>query len=232
MKVQVGPIEMDFARARLFGMAGVAIFLLSFLIPFIGILGIVGLILLLLSLYYFSKYYSNPPIFWNYVYSLAIGLVATITLSLIFFVLFRLLYALVPPAGTVPPDLSDPVALQQFGMAMLAAGILHFVLFIIFALVAGLLFLVSFFFYYRSMSALSASSGVGFFRLAGLSALGGMALFVIGAVLAIVLIGILFIFLGGLAILISYILLLVAFYMLKEPAPAPQPPAQQPAVPA
>lgn len=231
MRIQVGPLDMDFGLARLLGMAGAALFLLG-LLPLLGILGIVGVILLLLSLYYFSKYYSNPSIFWNYVYSIVLGIVAVIAIPIIFLVLMGLLAA-AAPGMEAPPDLSNPEEIHKLGILMLGAGILYFVLFVFAALLWGLLLLASLFFYYRSLSAISVSSGVGLFRFAGLSAVGGAVAIVIGAILAIILIGFLFMFLGALAIAVNYILLIAAFYLLKEPAPpAPQPPAQQPPVPA
>ncbi|MCX8196613.1 MAG: DUF996 domain-containing protein [Acidilobaceae archaeon] len=213
-KISVGPLDLEFGTAKVLGAVGALLFLLGLFFP---LLSIVGVILVLISLNYFSKFYKNPPIYTNYLYSVALSIVAS------FLALFGLFGAGFAPLFFMEELMEE----RKMGAALLGLGIIALA-----TLLYALLFLGAMFFYYRALVSMAASSQVELFRYAGLSGIVGGGLIFAGALLLIILIGALFMLLGYLALIASAALLIVAFLQLKEPQPSPPPQPIAPAAPA
>ncbi|MFQ6012166.1 MAG: DUF996 domain-containing protein [Thermoplasmata archaeon] len=189
------------AQAKTYGGVGSILLLLS-VVPSVGFaLGIAGFVLILVAVKYISQNVGDPSIFDNMVYFVVVGLVGfLIAFFLVFAAIFPFLGAGLPTPET-PVDLLDP--------ATLAASVT-----ILIGLAIGwILLVVAAVFLRRSFSSIAGRLGVSMFATAAL-------LYFIGAILLIVLIGLLLIF-------IAEILMVVAFFSIPEQLPAPgigQPP--------
>jgi len=228
---------MDFSTARNLGLIGSILFIVGIIlsgIPWIGelfsLLGLAGFILVLVSLYFFSKIYAEPRIFRDALISVIVAIAGLIVAILLLLILVSLGVTFIREVRSSFPGASSEVSLI-FGTDL--GSILVF-------LVA---FAISAFFWYRALNTLSRASGEGLFRLAGLLCFIGILLLVIGVFTVIILVGFVFfivlgsliglplIFLGVIAWFVSWIVLAVAFYNIKQPQQTPTQPAM-PAVPA
>jgi uncharacterized membrane protein len=176
------------------------------------LIALVGLILVLIAAYNLASYYSERGIFNNALYGVIAAIVGVVGAAgaAIFAVLTSLtdfLYKIYPgwngdwtALSGLTPNTSN---LSLSDILPFVAGIIAvFIILWIFAIIAA-------FFVRRSLSSLSAKSGVGLFSTTGL-------LMLIGAVL-IIIVGI-----GLVLIWIGFILLAVAFFSLRPQQTAPQ----------
>jgi uncharacterized membrane protein len=176
-----------------------------------GVIELVGLILVMVALYNLASYYTERGIFNNALYGLIAGIVGGVIAvgAVILTVLTSLtdfLYTIYPSwngdwtaLSGLTPDTSN---LSLDAIVPFLTGI--FVALIVLWVFA----IISFYFVRRSLTSLSAKSGVGLFSTAGL-------LMLIGAVL-IIAIGI-----GLLLIWIALLILAVAFFQLRPQQTAP-----------
>ena len=214
----------DFDTGRTLGLVGSILVLValifSFIIGFLGfLLQLVGLILILISLHTFSNIYGERIIFRDAFLSVLIGYgVPLATLIFLFILLIPIGFTIVTSARPIPPsriedlfEITAPLILWAF-IAILA---------ILVALA------ISAYLWYRALNTLSLRSGEKFFRWAGLTYLAFAVSLIVGVVTAVILIGILVIFIGILLGLTSWVFLAIAFYEVKPP----QPPIQAPPAP-
>jgi uncharacterized membrane protein len=172
-----------------------------------GLLSLVGIILLLIGLNGFANYYSERGIFNNWLYGIILIIVGAVV-AVVVFVITAI--ALLTDAGFVWADIvNNPSSLAtyfadgaHFNTILGFAGGLLGALAILFVM-----FVVSAFLIRRSLSSLSAKSGVGLFGTAGL-------LILIGAVLTIIVIGLLIFWIG-------MILVTAAFFQMRRPTTPP-----------
>jgi uncharacterized membrane protein len=164
---------------------------------FVPFLGIVGLILMLVGMKNLSEYYKDQSIFQNALYALIFGIIGIAALAFIIVGLIfggSLLGISFGPAGGI------------------TGGLIGFFVGIILALVVAFVFYILLAVYLRrSFDSLADKTGVGLFRTAGL-------LLFIGAILTIILVGLILIF-------VAWILVTVAFFSIPTASP---PPPQQP----
>lgn len=181
---------MSLESGKTLGGVGALLMVIGTFIPF---LSLVGIILLLIGLKNLADHYNDNSIFQNALYGFLFGVIgivagAVVILSLIFG--FALL---------APVDFIDP------------AGPLAFIGGIIIALIVVFIFyLLAAIFYKKSFDILSQKTGETMFGTAGL-------LLLIGAVLTIIIIGLLIMF-------VAWILLTVAFFSTRTQAPQPPTP--------
>ncbi|MEJ5328213.1 MAG: DUF996 domain-containing protein [Candidatus Bathyarchaeia archaeon] len=211
---------MQIETSKTLGGVGAILMFLG-VIPFIsyyGIIELVGLILVMVSLYNLASYYTEKGIFNNALYGLITGIVGGVIAAgtLILLVLSSLtdfLYTVYPDwngdwsaLSGLTPDVSniDVSAVMPFITGFFATLLILW----IFAIIA-------FYFVRRSLTTLSAKTGVGLFATAGL-------LMLIGAVLLVAML------IGALLIWIGLLLLAAAFFQIKpqqtQPVPPPAPP--------
>ncbi len=183
-------------------------------VPFAGFLELVGIILLLIGLWGLAGYYHEGGIFNNTLYGLiilivgaVIGVAAILITAVAALAKLGISLANVSDWNNLGPEISSKFTnMANFGTLMELVGAVVLGLVILFVVA-----IVSAFFFRRSLTTLSAKSGVGMFATAGL-------LLLIGAVLTIIIIGFLLIW-------IAIILAAVAFFRIRaQPAPASTPP--------
>lgn len=207
---------MTFESSKNMGGIGAILLVVGTLIPFFAgiygwIIDLIGVILLFIGLKGFSDYYKDSRIFNNALYSLVITIIGgVITAVLVVVAALNLLKALgidlsnLSNVQTVMTNVTwDTVA------PYVTQILLSFVLFVVFIVVSA-------FFLRRSLNGLSQKTTVHLFATAGL-------LFLIGAFLTIIII--------GLALMwIAMLLLAIAFFQIPsqpvQQTPAP-PPTQQ-----
>jgi len=189
---------------------------LGLMVPYAGILTLIGLILLLIGLKRLADYYHEGGIFSNALYSIILEIVGVVI------AVAMIIVTAVAALTSLGINLSNVTDWATFGTE-LANRLTNFADFsalwtLIGAVIAALIVLYVFviiaaIFFRRSLNSLSAKTGVGLFGTAGI-------LVLIGAVLTIVLIGLLLIW-------IAWILVAVAFFQIKtQTAQAPpQPPS-------
>ncbi|MCZ2856899.1 MAG: DUF996 domain-containing protein, partial [Candidatus Bathyarchaeota archaeon] len=210
---------MELETSKNLGGIGAILLVIGFLgfigSAFSGILSLVGLILVLIAMKGLSDHYGEASIFNNSLYGvilLIVGGVVSVAalivtaLSLIKDVLgIELSTAISDPTAFSRIDWTEVVTENLIAYAGTMVGIL--IVLFIFVVVAAI-------FYRKSLNTLSSKSGVGMFSTAGLVLL-------IGAVLTIILIGVIIIW-------IALILLAVAFFRIKpaitQPTPSTSPP--------
>ena len=206
------------SRKNLSGVGALLIVIgsLGFMVPYAAILTLIGLILLLIGLKGLADYYHEGGIFNNTLYSIILEIVGVVIAVAIIVV------TAVAALTSLGINLSNVTDWATFGTE-LANRLTNFADFgalwtLIGAIIAALIVLYVFviiaaIFFRRSLNSLSAKTGVGLFGTAGI-------LVLIGAVLTIVLIGLLLIW-------IAWILVAVAFFQIKtQTAQAPpQPPS-------
>jgi uncharacterized membrane protein len=210
---------MELETSKNLGGIGAILLVIGFLgfigSAFSGILSLVGLILVLIAMKGLSDHYGEASIFNNSLYGvilLIVGGVVSVAalivtaLSLIKDVLgIELSTAISDPTAFSRIDWTEVVTENLIAYAGTMVGIL--IVLFIFVVVAAI-------FYRKSLNTLSSKSGVGMFSTVGL-------LLLIGAVLTIILIGVIIIW-------IAMILLAVAFFRIKpattQPTPSTSPP--------
>ncbi len=166
-----------------------------------GVLTLIGVILALIALKGLSDHYNEGAIFNNALY----GVVLTIV-GLVVFVAVAVALVFLAIAGGI--NLED---WSSFGQYFTDIGnLMNIIGSIIIALVVLFIFLVISAIYFRkSLSALSAKSGVHIFETAGL-------LWLIGAVLTVIIVGFLLIW-------VAWILITVGFFSIKATSPSTKP---------
>jgi uncharacterized membrane protein len=177
-----------------------------------GILSLVGLVLVLIAMKGLSDYYKEAGIFNNTLYGFVTSIIAVVAFVAVIVVTFLETIADLGIAdwtstaewtAAFQANLSDMSALFTFLGGIILALVVLFILLVVAAI-----------FYRKSLNTLSSKSGVGMFSTAGLVLL-------IGAVLTIILIGVIIIW-------IAMILLAVAFFSIKpattQPTPSTSPP--------
>lgn len=187
-----------------------AIGFLPFAGAYTGIIALVGLILVLVAVKGFSDYYKDSGIFNNMIYAIVMGIVgAAIAGVLIVSAAFGILNAV----GINMNNWTDWTMFQNIQwqninidtiMPYVTTILLSLVLLFVFAIVAAI-------FLRRSMTSLSEKTRVHMFATTGL-------LFLIGAILTIVVIGLILLW-------VALLLLAVSFFTI------PLQPAQQPTQP-
>jgi len=174
-------------------------------VPYAGILSLVGIILLLIGLKGLANYYNEQGIFNNVLYSIITCIVGVVV------AVAAVVISAVSALASLGIDLATIEDWATLGTE-LGAIFTDFSNFgaiwtLISALIVGLLILfvtvvIAMYFFRKSMNQLSLKTGVGLFGTAGL-------LMLIGAVLSIILVGLLLIWIG-------YILATVAFFKMKK----------------
>jgi uncharacterized membrane protein len=200
---------LEFSTARNLGLGGsiaVVIGILLSVIPALSFLGLIlmllGVILVLVALRGLSEVYGDKSIFRN-----ALGATIAIILSWILFFVFL---------ATLLLGLLGVMAGEQRATGVLGASAIALILVVVAVAVSAIL-------WYRALGALSARSGVGMFRWAAIFYAISAAIFAVGLLLTIVLIGIFIVLIAGVVNLVSFILLALGFSSLKPPVmQAPQ----------
>ena len=164
---------------------------------FVPFLGLVGIILVLIAMKGLAETYNDHSIFQNALYGFIFGIVGIVAAA---FILAGVFFGFTIIGPTM--NIADPFA---------------FIGGIILALVVVFIFyLLNAIFYKKAFDTLASKTGEGMFGTAGL-------LLLVGAILTIILIGLLLIF-------ITWILAAVAFFSIKTPATPtttpPPPPVQ------
>jgi len=199
-----------------------AILLLIGLIPYsyIGVIALVGFILVLIALHGLADYYKEDGIFNNALYGFIAAIVGVVAAAIaIVYVIFdtsilkTLLEDIYP--GWTYGDWSKLPSLTPQTTNIPMSDVTP-VLGAIFAVLAILwiFLIISAFFNRRSLKMLSAKASVGLFSTAGL-------LLIIGAILAIVLIGFVLMW-------IAVLLIAIAFFQIKSQPEQPVAPAAPP----
>ncbi|UCB60935.1 MAG: DUF996 domain-containing protein [Candidatus Bathyarchaeota archaeon] len=186
---------MSFESGKTLGGLGALFMVIGSFVPF---LSLVGVILLLLGLQRLADHYNDNDIFQNALFGLVFGVIGIIAGA---FVILAVVFGVA--IGTPTPDITDPVA-------FIAGLIVALAIVFIFYLLAAI-------FYKKSFDRLAAKTGEKMFGTAGL-------LLLIGAVLTIILIGLLLMF-------VAWILLTVAFFSMKTSTTEPSPPEPPPPPP-
>jgi len=180
-----------------------------FLGVYTGVLGLIGLILVMIALKGLSDHYNEGSILNNALYGVILAIIGGVVfVAVIVVAAVGLLSAL----GIDMATLSDPTALSRINwqeivtfdilLPHIAAILGSFVVLFIFVVVAAI-------FLRRSLTLLSAKTGVGLFGTTGL-------IILIGAVLTIIGVGLILLW-------VALILLTVAFFSIKtQPAQPPE----------
>ena len=176
-----------------------------------GFIALIGLILVMVAFYNLGSYYAESGIFNNALYGVIAGIVGWVIAvgAVIVAVLTSLtdfIYTLYPSwngdwaalSGLTP----DPTNFSLEAIGPFLAGL------VVVLIILWVFAIISFYFVRRSLTSLSAKSGVGLFSTAGL-------LMLIGAVL-IIAIGI-----GLLLIWIGLLILTIAFFQMRPQQTAP-----------
>lgn len=184
------------SQAKTLGGVG-SVLLLLIVAPYIGfLLGIVGLVLILVALGRIAEAVRDPSISRNATYAVVAGIVGVLVGGL---VMFGAVFRFIGLGAMAGPDwipIATPTDVWGFLAAMLI-GLLAIWAF----------FVVSAVFLKRSSDAIAARLNVPMFHTAAL-------LYLIGAVLAVVVVGFLLIF-------VAQILFVVAFFSIPEDAQRP-----------
>jgi uncharacterized membrane protein len=201
-------MKMTFESSKNLSAIGALLMVIGFLgavIPYAGILSLLGLILLLIGLKGLSSYYQEDGIFNNAFYSIITAIVGVVI------AVATLIVTALSALATIGIDLNDISDWTTFGtdigtyfsdfanfselFTLIGAVVLALIVLFVFAI-------ISMYFFRKSMNQLSTKSGIGLFSTAGI-------LMLIGAVLTIVVIGLIVIWIG-------LILATVAFFQMKE----------------
>jgi len=183
---------MEFDSSRI--LAGIGSILTAIGI-FIPLLTLVGLILLLIGLKGLSDTYREEGIFRNALYAVIIGVIGLVTI----------MFAAISIAG-IATTFAPSIPL------LMAGGVIGTVL--LFIVVFFVILVLEALFYKKSLDLLATKSGEKLLETAGL-------LLLIGAVLTIIIVGLILIF-------IAWIIAAVAFFSLKPPQPAKEQVVQAP----
>jgi uncharacterized membrane protein len=191
--------------SKILGAVGALLLFLGVVpVQYAGILSLVGLILLLTALYSFAGIYRERGIFNNFLFGILTGIVGAVVavgvaIASVLTTLMPLLYALYPgwngdwmALSGLTPDISG---ISPGDVLPLLGGLV-----IVFVIIWVALIIAAFLMR-RSLNSLSAKAHVGLFSTAAL-------LLLIGAFLAIVIVGLLLIW-------ISMLLVAIAFFQMK-----------------
>ena len=214
-----GIIKMTLESSKNFSGVGALLIVIGSLglaVPYAGILILIGVIILLIGLKGLADYYHEGGIFNNALYAIILGIVGVVVaVAMIVVTAVAALASLdinlsnVTDWATFGTELANRLTnFADFGALWTLIGAIIAALIVVFVFV-----IIAVIFFRRSLNSLSAKTGVGLFGTAGI-------LMLVGAVLTIVLIGLLLIW-------IAWILVAVAFFQIKtQPAQAPpQPPS-------
>ena len=183
------------------GGIGALLIAIGMIVPF---LGIIGIIMVLIAMKGLADYYQDDSIFRDSIYAIIFGIVGIIALGIIAFLLF-LTTSIASITTFMMPPASAFTALSVIGFIILAIVIV-FVFFLLEAI-----------YFRRAFDKLANQSGEGIFRTAGL-------LLFIGAILTLILIGLILVF-------VAWIMAMVGYFALKAKAmPAAAPPSMSPPV--
>jgi len=155
----------------------------------------VGIILILIALYGFSEYYKREDIFRNALIGLILAIVGIVVVMFVILVIALGVIGIKPIWGHVPATTESPALLPIAGILGLLVGLI-----VLFAIM-----IVSAVFFRKSLHSLAEASGENLIEIAG-------TLYLVGAILVIVVIGIFLIY-------VSYLVLGIGFFMLKEKKP-------------
>ncbi len=212
--------EMTVESSRTLGGIGALLIVIGFLgftVPYAGILTIIGAILLLIGLKGLADVYGEAGIFNNTLYAIittivgaVVGIASIVITALATLASLGIRLTDVNDWSNLGTELANRLTnLSDFSVIWTLIGALIIAVIIIFVFA-----IIAVFFFRKSLSALTAKTGVGLFRTAGL-------LMLIGAVLTIILI-------GALLIWVAWILVAVAFFQIRTQAtqaPPPPPPS-------
>jgi uncharacterized membrane protein len=188
-----------------------AIGFLPFAGAYTGIIALVGLILVLVAVKGFSDYYKDAGIFNNMIYAIVMGIVGAVVAGIL---IVSAAFGILSAVGINMSNWTDWTMFQNIQwqninistiMPYVATILLSLVLLFVFAIVAAI-------FLRRSMTSLSEKTRVHMFATTGL-------LFLIGAILTIVVIGLILLW-------VALLLLAVSFFTI--PLQSAQQPAQSP----
>lgn len=180
---------MDLDTIKILGILGAILMIASIFLTSLSWLA--GAILILISLYYLAQTYNERGIFDYALYGFILAFVPAFLVLLMFIGWFT-----VSMPMRMPMHGNWPFTIWGWGFADLWMLVALIVLFIL---------VLSGYFFYKSMDLLSLKSGVGVFRIAGILTLAGAATLIV-------------FFLGALLLLVSWIILAIAFSSLKHPA--------------
>ena len=218
---EIGEKKMTFESSKTLGIVGAILMLIGTLpfVPYIGIIAFVGFILLLVALHGLANYYKESGIFNNALYGFIagiVGIVATVVTAIyvIFYtsILTDFLHKIYPGwngSWSSLAGLTPNTSNIKFSDVSPVLGAIFAVLVILW-----IFLIISAFFNRRSLKTLSSKASVGLFSNAGL-------LLIIGAVLAIVLIGFVLMW-------IAILLIAIAFFQIKPQPEQPVAPASSP----
>jgi len=213
----MGLIIMDPQTSKNLGGVGALLLFIGPLVAIVypagGLIGLVGFILVLIALKSFADDYKEASIFNNSLYGFILSIVGGVVFVAALFVILVSFFTDVLGIE-LATAFSDPTAFSNIdwmeaivweNLAVHIGALLgSFVVLFIFAVVAAI-------FYRKSLTTLAEKTGVGLFGTAGL-------LLLIGALLTIILIGVVLIW-------ISFLLVAIAFFSMKptavEPPPSP-----------
>jgi uncharacterized membrane protein len=177
------------------GGIGAILIALGMIVPF---LGLVGIIMVLIAMKGLADYYADDSLFRDALYAIIFGIIGIIVLG-IFVVLFFFTTSVTSVTTTSLLPVGDPLGLSAIGFIILIL-VLVFVFFLLEAI-----------FFKRAFDKLANQSGEGMFRTAGL-------LLLIGAILTIIVIGLVLIFL-------AWILAAVGYFSIRAKAMPTVPPS-------
>lgn len=214
---------MNFETSKILGGIGAILIFIGVLplFQFSTVISLVGAILVLVGLYGIGNYYREPGIFKNAIIGILIGIIGVIVITVIALTVLLasatdLLVQLFP--NWTPGDWAglqgmtpDPNAFNNFDFNNLwpiITGLIGI------AVIGWIVAIIASFFVWRSLKIVTAKSTIGLFGTAGL-------LLLIGAFLAVIIIGFILMWIAAL-------LLAIAFFQLKTPpvavTTAPPPP--------
>lgn len=192
---------MDFQTSKNLGGVGALLLflgpLLSMAHGFGGFLLLIGAIFVLIALKGFADYYKEAGIFNNALYGFITAVVGAVISIVIFMVTaVRVIEELGLDLTNVArwPHHLGPEMAMELGWRILGGALIALLVIFVFAIITALL-------YRKSLDLLSSKSGVGLFKTVGL-------LLLIGAILTIVIIGLVIIW-------VAFLLMAVAFFSLR-----------------
>ncbi len=205
---------MDLQTSKNLGGVGALLLFIGPLISYAhflaGLLPLIGFILVLIALKSFADHYNDAGIFNNALYGFITGIVGVVAG----------LGAFIATALTIIADLGitdwtnaaewTAAITVEAALKLLGAAILALIVIFVFAILTA-------WFYRKSLGLLASKSGVGLFGTAGL-------LLLIGAVLTIVVIGLLLIW-------ISFLIIAIAFFSIRPAVAEPSIPSTPPPPP-
>lgn len=138
----------------------------------VGVVSFIGFILFVIAMYLLSRYYSEPAIFNNILYSIIIGIVGGVIIVVTYFTLIVSMIA----------NIAQPLVPNAFLSQFLIAMVIVIALAVAISIVNAVL-------YMRAFNKLAEKSGVDNFKTTGL-------LYLIGTILSFVGIGVIIVWIG------------------------------------